>query len=449
MNNSDLTEGVIWKKLLSFFFPILFGTLFQQLYNTADAVIVGKFVGTEGLAAVGGSAAQIINLVIGFFTGLSSGATVVIAQHYGARDDEAVSRAVHTSLCLAVIAGAIVSVLCIVFAPELLKLVKERDELLSQSVPYLRWYFTGAIPLLIFNIGSGIFRAFGDSKHPLYYLMICCLLNVGLDLLCVCVFNMGAAGAALATAVAQTLSAALILLQLSRSTGPERFSFKKLRISGSSMRRILYVGLPSGIQSMMYSISNLIIQAVINGFGTTVIAAWTAASKIDGVFWATSTAFGMAICAFVGQNYGARLQDRARKSVRVCLGMEMLTAVVYAALILSTAKWTLRILSDDSEVISQSIALMWRFVPYYAVWVFIEIFSNALRGMGDSVVPTVIIMLGVCLIRIIWVAAAVPRWHTIDCVALSYPISWIITAAAITAYYIRSRRGERARVQAA
>lgn len=437
MNGNTLAEGVIWKKLLQFFFPILFGMLFQQLYNTADAVIVGKFVGTTGLAAVGGSAAMIINLIIGFFNGLSSGATVAIAQHYGAKDDEAVSRTVHTAICLSIAAGAVMSAVCIGFAPQLLRMVHEPDELIGISTRYLRLYFAGAIPLLVFNIGSGVLRAVGDSKHPLYYLIFCCLLNIVLDLVCVCVFKLGAEGAAIATAAAQTVSAVMILRSLARSNGPERLWLSKLKISRPAMRRILYVGLPSGVQSMMYSVSNLILQAVINGFGTTVIAAWTASSKIDGVFWATSNAFGMAICAFVSQNYGAQRHDRVKKSVKVCLAIDMGTTIAYSVLILGTAKWTLRVITDDAAVIAQCIELLWYFVPYYAVWVFIEIFSNALRGVGDSIMPTIIIMLGVCMLRVLWVVLVVPRWHTVGCVSMSYPISWAITSIAISIYYLR------------
>ena len=434
----DLTEGVIWKKLMGFFFPIMFGMLFQQLYNTADAIIVGKFVGTKALAAVGGSAAVIINLVIGFFTGLASGATVIIAQCFGAKDDMRLSRTVHTIMTFCFIVGVIISVSSYFFIPWTLRLVNDPADIFDLSARYLRIYFSGTVPLLIFNIGSGILRVVGDSKRPLYFLITCCLLNIVLDLLFVIVFHMGIAGAGWATVIAQLISAILVLRCLVKDEGPQRLSFRKLTIDFSALRLILYIGISAGLQSIMYSVSNLIIQAAVNALGSTMVAAWTAAGKIDGIYWVTSNAFGITICAFVGQCFGAGKYERMKKSVRQCLAIALATSAAFSVLILSFSKYLCLIVSSDEEVISLARQIMTYFVPYYVTWTVIEILSNTLRGVGDAVRPVIIITLGVCLVRVLYIHYIVPIWGGIRCISYSYMISWVITDVVLLIYYFRS-----------
>ena len=445
IERGNLTEGVIWKKLLLFFFPILFGMLFQQLYATADAIIVGKFVGTDALAAVGGSATQIINLVIGFFTGLASGATVIVSQYFGAKDDERVSLTVHTIITFYIIVGIILAVLGYIFTPWALEAVKNPADIMDLSVEYLRIYFIGALPMLIFNVGSGILRAVGDSKRPLYFLITCCFINIGLDLLFVAVFDYGVAGAGWATVISQTISAILVTLNMCLTNGPHKLHFTKLKIDYYSLRDALWLGIPAGVQSSMYSVSNLIIQSAINGLGTTVIAAWSAVGKLDGLYWTTSNSFGAAICAFVGQCFGARKYGRMKKSVSTCMVIDLGTTMVISGLLLALARPGFSIISDDPEVIEYATEMLFYFAPYYIVWSFIEIISNTLRGAGDSVRPTIIIMLGVCLIRILWVMFVVPNWYTVKCISLSYPVTWSITAVALIIYYTCSGWLERVR----
>lgn len=437
-DKNDLTQGVIWKKLLAFFFPILLGMLFQQLYNTVDAIVVGKFVGTDALAAVGGSSAAIVSLVIGFFTGLASGATVVISQHFGARDYERLSLTVHTAVTFCLIIGAALMVLGYVLAPWSLQLVKTPENIMADSVEYLRIYFSGSIASLIFNVGSGILRAVGDSKRPLYYLVICCVLNIILDLLFVTSFNMGVAGVAWATVIALVISAVLMLISLCRTGGPHRLSFRKLGIDMSALKKTMYIGVPAGVQSMMYSLSNLIIQTAINGFGTATIAAWSAVTKFDGIYWVTSSAFGVAICAFVGQCFGAEKYDRMKKSVKVCLGMAIASAAVISSLLLIFAHPGMRIISDDPQVIELAVEMLWCFAPFYVVWSFVEVISNTLRGAGDSFWPMIIVIIGVCVLRVLWVIFVVPEWHTIRGISLAYPFTWCVTAVAMTVYYFKS-----------
>lgn len=333
--SNQITEGVIWKQLLFFFFPILFGTFFQQLYNTTDAVIVGKFVGKEALAAVGGPAATLINLLIGFFTGLSSGATVILAQYYGAKKEEDVKKTVHTAVALSIAGGAVIMVLGMLFSSAALRAMNTPEEILAPSVVYMSVYFLGVIPSLIYNMGSGILRAVGDSRRPLYFLILSCFANIILDVLFVTVLQMGVVGVAVATALSQVVSAMMVLVTLLRTEDSYRLSVREIRFAPVLLHNIVRIGLPAGIQSTMYSVSNLIIQSSINAFGTDTIAAWTAYGKVDGIFWMIMGAYGVSITTFAGQNFGAGKYDRIRKSVRICMGMAAFTSVLLSVIVLA------------------------------------------------------------------------------------------------------------------
>lgn len=434
----DLTKGSILGKLTRFFFPILFGMLFFQLYNTVDAIVVGRCLGPAALAAVGGSPAVITNLVIGFFTGLGTGATVVISQYYGAHDDDQLKRAVHTILCFCLGAGVLLSVLGWLSTSWSLRLVKTPEDILADSAEYLRLYYLGATGMLLFNIGSGILRAVGDSRWPLIFLGVCCVLNIVLDLLFVAVFNWGVAGAAWATVISLTFSAVLLLIHLGRAKGPWRFRVKELGLYPTSLRRILYLGVPAAVQGSMYSLSNIIIQAAVNNFGTVTVAAWTALGKFDALYWVTSNAMGTALCTFVGQNFGAGQYDRMRKGVRQWLVTDLCVTAGMSVLLLSLAPWMLRMFSSDAAVIALARKMMWYFAPFYVVWVFIDILSNALRGAGDSFWPMVISLVGVCLLRVLWIVFVVPHWNTIAGVSFSYPFTWGVTALTYLIYYLKS-----------
>lgn len=415
---NQITGGVIWKQLLVFFFPILLGTFFQQLYNTADAIIVGKFVGKEALAAVGGATGNLINLVVGFFVGLSSGATVIISQFFGGRRDQEVSHAVHTAVALALAGGLLLTVLGIAFSPAILRMMGTPDEVMGYAITYIRIYFAGMIPSLIYNIGSGILRAVGDSRRPLFFLICACMVNILLDILLVVGLEMGVAGAALATILSQTVSAVLVVVTLCRAPFSYRLEIKKIRFYKSLLDRIVQIGFPAGLQSVMYSISNVIIQASINTFGTDVLAAWTAYGKMDGLFWMTVSAFGVAITTFVGQNFGAGQYDRVKKSVRVCLGMAMGATVLLSAFLLLLGKPLFGMFTDDPEVISQGLSMLRLLVPTYFTYVCIEVLSGAVRGAGDSLIPTLMTLTGVCLLRIVWVMVRCPSLPQHACCAL-------------------------------
>jgi putative MATE family efflux protein len=436
-NKNQIIHGVIWKQLLIFFFPIVLGTFFQQIYNTADAIVVGRFVGTEALAAVGGSTSQIINLIVGFFVGLSSGATVVISQYYGAHEREGLQKALHTAFAFSLVGSVLITVVGIVFSPTLLRLMNTTEEVIGPSTTYLRIYFAGILFVFLYNVGSSILRAVGDSKRPLYYLIVCCIINIVLDVVLVVGLKMGVAGAAIATVFAQGVSAVLVVLALCRSTDLFRLEIRKIRFHKEALELLIKIGLPAGLQSVMYSFSNIIIQTSLNSFGTNTMAAWTAYGKIDSFFWMVISAFGISITTFVGQNYGARKFGRMRKSVRICIGMAMGASVAISAVFLLFGKYVYQLFTTDAAVVEIGMHMMVLMAPAYAVYVFIEVYSGALRGTGDVLVPMLMTCGGVCVLRIFWVLFIVPLKPVIDTIIYSYPISWTLTALMFILYYRR------------
>lgn len=432
---NQITEGVIWKQLLVFFFPIMIGTFFQQLYNTIDTVVVGQFVGTEALASVGGSAAQMINLVVGFFTGLSSGASVIIAQYYGARDEKFVRQGIHNAYAIAVVGGVLLSILGIMLAPSMLTMMNTPSEIIYDSTVYLRVYFSGLIFTFVYNIGSSILRAIGDSRTPLYILIACCLVNIILDLVFVVLLHEGVFGVALATLLAQAFSAVLVTMKLMRSEGMLQLKLTKIRFYRTACISQIKLGIPTGIEAILFAITNIAIQASLNSFGTDTTAAWSAYGKLDAIFWMINTAFGISITTFVGQNYGAGKTERIKKSVKVCLGMELVTAFVMVAFLIITREFLFRMFTSDADVIQIGSDMLVLITPWYIVYVFIEILAGALRGIGDVIVPVIITLGGICVLRIVWLAVALKVSPTISAIIFSYPVTWILTAVIFIGYY--------------
>ena len=433
----DLTTGSIPRKLMLFFIPIAAGTLFQQFYNTVDAMVVGKFVGTEALAAVGGSASQIIALFIGFFVALTSGSSAVIAQLSGAKLHEDVSKAVHSAFAFSILAGLGLMAVGIPMTPAVLRWMKTPEDTMVQSVSYLRIYFSGSVFMLVFNMGSSILQAVGDSRRPLWYLIACCGCNIVLDLLFVVGMDMGIAGAAWATVISQGLSAGLIVLHFSRTPTDCRVSFNGLRLHRGLTAKMLTIGVPAGLQASMYNLSNMIIQVAINSLMTVAVAAWSLSTKVDGLYSCVATALGVAVMGFVGQNYGAGEKERIRKTLRVSMGLFMPMTVALGLLVLLFGQFGLRMFVDDPAVIRDTRIVLWYFVPFYVVWTFIEIVSGSLRGMGDAVVPLVIIGVGICGLRLVWVGFVFPWMHSIGGLSLCYPVSWCLTAVALSIHYRR------------
>ncbi len=435
---NELIEGPIVKKLVLFFLPIAAGTLFQQLYNAVDAFVVGKFVGTAALAAVGGSPAILSNLIIGFFVALTGGAAVVIAQLFGAQEYERVTRAMGISYGLCALLGVAVGALVCWFSPELLRLLKTPADTFDQALLYQRIYFLGALFLLLFNMGSGILRSIGDSKFPFLCLFVGCGLNIVLDVAFVILFSWGVAGVAFATVIAQAVSALLVTIKLLTLKGPTRLRFRGLRMDWSLLRRMLRIGIPSGVQSSMYGLSNLLLQVGVNSLGTVVVASWAMSGKVDGAFWAITSAFGTALTTFVGQNYGAgridRIRDCAKKSLLLLGGITL----SLSAVLLLLARPLLHLLTDDPAVIDTTWYIITLFVPFYIIWVPIEIFPGVLRGVGDVLTPSLILAGGICGIRILWLYTAFRLSPVLLTLCLCYPLSWLITDIAVYLYFRRS-----------
>ena len=432
---NQITEGVIWKQLLIFFFPILIGSFFQQLYNTVDSIIVGQFVGKEALASVGGSSAQIVGLIVGFFTGLSSGASVAVAHFVGAGNTKAANEGLHNAYAISIGGGAIFSVIGLVLTPTLLRLMHTPADTMEGSMIYLRVYFAGIIFTFIYNMGAAILRATGDSRHPLYYLVVCCLVNIVLDILFVLFFRLGVLGVALATLAAQAVSAVLVTRKLLLSTGLLHLKLREIRFHSDVLKRQLRMGLPTGLESVLFSITNIAIQAALNTFGTDTTAAWSAYGKLDTVFWMVCSAFGISITTFVGQNYGAGKYDRVKKSTRVCLAIALSISAVIVVVLISARAFLFRLFTTDENVAAIGCRMLAFIAPWYLLYIFIEVLGGALRGMGKVIIPVIITLLGVCVLRIIWLIIVMNVSPTLEAIMFSYPITWIITAIAFIVYY--------------
>ena len=441
----DMTEGPIAGRLMQFFFPILFGMLLQQLYNTVDAIVIGKYEGTYALGAVGGATAVLINLIVGFVVGLASGSSVVISQLFGSKDERRMGMTVHTVISFYFLAGIFLTVFGYLITPWALTKMNTPPEILPLAVIYMRIYFLGAIPLLIYNIASGILRAVGDSRHPLYFLIVCFFLNIGLNLLFVAVLHMGVAGVALGTVLSQLASAVMSMWVLIRSRDSFRFEFRRIGIDWPSLTRTLQIGLPSGIQSSMYSVSNMIIQAAVNGLGATVVAGWTAEGKLGGAFWVSTNAFNIAVCAFSGQCFGAGKYERLKKSLKVGLFLNCGIALFLSAALLGFGRQLLHLFSDDPEVIETAYHVAWITMPFYVCYAVIDVLSGILRGVGETFKPTVIVIIGICLVRILWISFVVPVWNSLDGITWSYPVSWVLSLTAMIVLYTRSRWLEHAK----
>lgn len=432
---NGITEGRISNQLLLFFFPILFGTFFQQLYNTVDAIVVGQYLGTEALAAVGGGTGTAINLLIGFFTGLSSGATVIISQYYGAKDYKDTSKAIHTAIMIALIGGVLILAIGILFTRPILELIGTPDDVIDLAESYMRIYFIGSIFNTVYNMGAGIFRALGDSKKPLYFLIVSCLVNIVLDILLVGFTDLGVAGAAWATIFSQAASAVLVLIYLRKLDEDIKLKLRELKIDPMILKGTMRIGLPAGIQSVLYTISNLIIQANVNSFGTATAAAWAAYGKLDAVFWMAINAFGIAATTFVGQNYGARLYDRVRSGVKISLWMGGVMTILISGLFLLLQDKGLMLFTTDQEVLSIGVEILLILVPTWITYMPIEILSGVMRGCGKTLIPTIITVVGICVLRALWLEIVPAINHTLLSVFFCYPLSWVITSAAIIIYY--------------
>ena len=435
--DSDMTEGHIWRHLLRFSIPMAIGLLFQQLYNTVDTLVVGRFVGQQAQAAVGSTGA-IINTVVGFCAGLATGASVVISQRYGAHDLKGLSKAVHTTIALTFVLSVLATGVGQLIIGPMLRFMQTPDDVLAESRSYLSIYFAGVSGILFYNIGSGILQAVGDSRHPLLFLIISAMLNTILDLLFVLVFGMGVEGVAYATILAQIVSALLILVMLTRSEGGYGIRWREVRIDRESLSMILKIGLPSSIQSAITAFSNVFVQSYINYFGSACMAGFGVYNKIDAFALIPVQSISMASTTFVGQNWGAGQPKRARDGIRTATLMSLSATALLGALVFLLAKPLMGFFSREEEVIQYGIRFIRIVTPFYVTICFNQIYAGALRGVGDATMPTVIMLASFVVFRQIYLAVTKALGAGFIAVALAYPVGWIMCSGLLILRYSHS-----------
>ena len=432
-NNTLMTSGTIWKEILLFSIPLILGNLFQQLYNIVDSIIVGNVVGSSALAAVGASGA-IIQLLVGFCIGASAGAGVVTSQYYGARDDEGVRKAVHTTIAISIAAGAILSIIGVLTAPLILDIMGTPEEVFDQASDYLRVFFAGIIFSVIYNMSAGILNAVGNSRRSLIYLIIAAVSNIFLDILFVAVFKMGVVGAAIATDISQLISCIFILRFMRRSKESYRIRLRDVRFYDNLLEKIVKIGLPTGVQNIVISLSNVVVQSGVNSFGATVMASYAAFNKIDGFILLPILSMSVAATTFAGQNYGAREFDRVHKGMKVSIGMGAVYAVVAGALMLIFAPYIIRIFTGEQAVIDYGIYMMKYMYPFYWIIAIFHIATGTIRGVGKTLQAMVMSICSLCAVRILWIWGSFQFAHKLYLLLLGYPITWVIGAIMMLIY---------------
>ncbi|MBR4143439.1 MAG: MATE family efflux transporter [Firmicutes bacterium] len=432
-----MIDGPLFGNIIRYAVPLLLTGILQLLFNAADLVVVGRYCGRLSIAAVGATGA-IINLIVNLFIGLSVGVGVTVAVSLGAQDDDRCSRAVHTCVPVALIGGAVLTVFGILMSPTFLAWMKTPEDVIGLSSLYMRVYFCGMIPSLLFNYGAAILRAAGDTKHPLYYLMTAGVVNVALNVMFVVAFDLDVAGVALATALSQCLSAFLILRFLMRTDGAYKLALRKMHIYALELKNIVRIGLPAGIQGCMFSISNVIIQSSVNSFGSVVMAGNSAAANIEGFTWIGMNSFHQTGMNFVGQNLGAHRLDRVRKVRNYCILDVVVTGLVMGGLTYLFAHRLLSIyIPGDEEAIRYGITRMTFVCLPYALNGLHDVMTGVIRGLGKSLVPMVITVVDICVFRIVWIYTIwqIPRFHTLNMLYITYPITWILTFSMLAVCY--------------
>lgn len=436
--NGLMTDGNILKKILFFSIPLILGNLLQQLYNTADSIIVGNFVGSNALAAVG-SSTSLINLLIAFSQGAAVGAGVVVSQYLGADDRKGIHDAVHTSMAIALILGIALTIGGVFLSRPLLLWMNTPQDVLADSVAYLQIYFGGVVFNVLYNMASGILNAVGNSKRSLLYLGSASLTNIILDLLLVRGFHMGVAGAAIATDISQLVSSVLAIGFLVRVPSSYQISFRHIRIQKKMASRIIRIGLPTGIQNMVISFSNVLVQSSVNRFGADAMAGFGAYMKIDGFNILPVTSFSMAVTTFTGQNYGAGKIDRVKKGMWATLAMGFIYTIATGALLLLFSDPLMRMFTDNTAAIAYGELTMRYFCPFYFLLSILHGLAGTVRGTGKSVPPMVVLLVSLCLFRIVWIQWILPFFPTIDGVFILYPISWLLGMILMVLYAWKGR----------
>lgn len=432
----SLTEGPITKSIIFFSVPILLSNLFQQLYNSIDSAVVGSFAGDAALAAVGSTGA-LINLLIGFFLGIATGAGILYAMHYGAEDWTGLKKLIDNALLLSILAGAVISVVGVVFAEPLLLWMDTPEDVLLPAKQYLQIYLGGTVITLVYNVGAGLIRAEGDSTRPLIYLVIGGVTNLLLDLIFVAWFKMGVVGAALATVLAQLVSAVLTVIHLTRLREDYRLRPLKMKPDRLSCWDITRISVPCGLQSSMFNISNLLVQAKINSFGSVAMAGVAAYSKIDGFIYMPLMALSLAVSTYVGQNIGAGQFTRVKKGIRVCLLLALGMGIVMGGAVMLSCDELLSLFTKDPAARDFALQMMWYMAPFAWIFCFSDVLGGAMRGAGDAVKVTVITAVFICVFRILWLSILLHFIHDIRIVFLCYPVSWLLCSGVMTGVYLK------------
>lgn len=437
----DMCNGSILNKMLLFTIPLMCSSILQLLFNAADIVVVGRFAGDNSLAAVGSTSA-IVNLLVNVFTGLAIGANVLVAKYYGAKQEKDLHETIHTSILLSILSGLLLTVLGISCAKQLLHWMQTPEEVLHLAVIYLRVYFLGMVAMMLYNFGSAILRAVGDTKRPLYYLLFAGVINVVLNLFFVIVLKMDVAGVALATTISQCISAFLVLRCLMREEGAIRVEVRKLKIYKSKFKRILQIGLPAGIQGMLFSIANVVMQSSINSFGAIVVAGGSAASNIEGFVYVSMNAFHQAAVSFTSQNMGAGKYERVNKILYVALGCVTVVGLVIGNVIVLFGSQLSSIYSSNPEVIQESVRRLVIICTPYFICGMMDVVVGVLRGMGYAIMPMLVSLVGVCGLRLLYIATIfqMERFHNISTVYVLYPISWLVTFVAHMVCFVFVRK---------
>lgn len=435
--STDMTTGSIWKRMVSFAVPVFLGNLCQQLYNTVDSVIVGKFVGKQALAAVA-SSGNLIFMMTGFFMGLFIGAGIVIAQYFGARNYEKVRSAVHTDIAFALCCGVLLTLLGVFFTPTILTWMRTPADVLSTSILYFRLYFLGSLATILYNAGMGILQAVGDSRSPLYYLVISSVVNVALDLLLVGAMDMGVAGAAVATVISQVVSAVLCIIKLTRSDGPYRLEIKRIGFDLPLLKKITSQGVPSGVQNSIIAIANVVVQSNINTFGSDAMAGCGSYSKVEGFVFLPITAFAMALTTFIGQNLGAGQHDRAKQGARIGILCSMAMAELIGVALFFLAPYAMRLFNDDPAVVAIGVRQSHIESLFFCFLAFAHGVSAVLRGAGRAQVPMYTMLGCWCILRVSYITLALKVWPDIATIFWAYPITWSVSCVVFLIYYLKA-----------
>lgn len=436
-SNTLMTSGSIWKQILRFSIPLILGNLFQQMYSIVDSIIVGNVVGSDALAAVGASG-SIIQLLIGFIIGASAGAGVVTSQYYGAQNEEGVRKSVHTTIAIAIVCGVIISVVGVVSTNWILEMMDTPEEVFDDAAAYLRWFFAGHFFAVIYNLLAGILNAVGNSKRALIFLVIATVCNIVLDILFVAVFKWGVVGAAIATDLSQAVSCVCILVYMYHSKQPYRIRFKDIGFHDNLLKRIIVLGLPTGVQNIIISLSNVILQASVNSFGATVMASYAAFNRIDGFILLPVLSIGTAATTFAGQNYGAKKIERILDGLKISVGMGTIYSIVAAAVMLVAGPYIIQIFTTEQAVIDAGVKMMWYMYPFYWLLAMFHIALGSVRGVGKTMESMMISVFSLCVCRVIWIFTAVKMWHHLFTLSMAYSVTWLI-GAVIVLIYLKKR----------